>query len=153
LEPAWTFAKPFGDPVIGPDGTIYVSSFDEGFEPGYLYAVKPDGSLKWRWDPGGFAHFVTGLAAAVGPDGTVYAAHGTFDPKLSAINPANGTTRWSYATAHNISNFPTVGPDGTIYLGSSGNDAGNLSSGYLYAFNLDGTVKWRWDTGCGIFEG
>lgn len=50
-------------PVIGPDGTIYVGS-----DPGYLFAVWPDGTERWRVPTS--APFYQ--APAVAADGTVY---------------------------------------------------------------------------------
>ena len=53
-EPAWTFqpdARTFvWRPAIAPDGTIYVTtaSFAAGGVDGRLYALRPDGSVKWQ---------------------------------------------------------------------------------------------------------
>jgi hypothetical protein len=35
-------------PSVGPDGIIYVGSDDDN-----LYAIKPDGTLKWKFPTGG----------------------------------------------------------------------------------------------------
>ena len=37
----------YSSPAIGADGTIYVGSDDN-----YLYAINPDGSLRWRFETG-----------------------------------------------------------------------------------------------------
>ena len=38
-------------PAIGPDGTIYIGAIDFGSGGGhYIYAINPDGNLKWRSD-------------------------------------------------------------------------------------------------------
>lgn len=42
---------------------------------------------------------------------------------------------WSYKTDSNIESSPAVGSDGTIYVGSH--------DGCFYAFNPDGTLKWK----------
>ncbi|MCL5283436.1 MAG: PQQ-binding-like beta-propeller repeat protein, partial [Armatimonadetes bacterium] len=60
-------------PAIGADGTVYVGS--EGYN---LYAIKPDGTLKWKYQTGGI-----GSSPAIGADGTVYV--GSADHNLYAI--------------------------------------------------------------------
>jgi len=131
----WTFAMGLGGTVslsaaIGPDGTIYTGSNDKN-----LYAVNPDGSMKWYLPTGG-----TVTAPAIGADGTIYA--GSQDCKLYAVN-ANGITKWTAYTGAAIQSSPTIGPDGVIYLGS--NDS------YLHAFNPDGSQKWVFPTLDGIY--
>ena len=77
----------------------------------------------------------------VGPDGTVFmTAWSTFrDPCdgscLYAFDPANGATKWTYSVfpANGMSE-PTVGRDGTIYIGRS------LS--FLDAVTPAGATKW-----------
>ncbi|MDN5325305.1 MAG: hypothetical protein PWP02_1024, partial [Thermosipho sp. (in: thermotogales)] len=61
-------------PAIGADGTIYVGSDDD-----YLYAINPDGSLKWK---------IYGInnSPAIDSDGTIYVG-GTFD--LYAVTSAS----------------------------------------------------------------
>lgn len=60
------YVEGWSEPVLGPDGTIYVS-LDE--DP-YLRAVDPNGSIKWVTKLG----FTTGFTLAVGSDGLIYAA-------------------------------------------------------------------------------
>jgi outer membrane protein assembly factor BamB len=87
--PTWNF--PLGnlqaDPTgvaIGADGTVYVGLGFSAAPPGpRLFAVNPDGSLKWSFN----ASFATGNPA-IGNDGTVYAV--LFDGQrvvLQAIGP------------------------------------------------------------------
>jgi hypothetical protein len=56
---------------------------------------------------------------------------------LYAINP-DGTLKWNFKTDNSIGSSPTIGSDGTIYVGSY--------DGYLYAINPDGTLKWKLQT-------
>lgn len=42
---------------------------------------------------------------------------------------------WSYKTGSSIESSPVIGTDGTIYVGSH--------DGFFYAFNKDGSVKWK----------
>jgi hypothetical protein len=62
----------FKDALVGPDGTIYVGS-------NYLYAINPDGSLKWSFATGSWVE----SSPAIGADGTVYV--GSADGKLYAF--------------------------------------------------------------------
>ncbi len=125
----WTFetGNILDSPSIGPDGTIYVGSWDDS-----LYAVNKDGSKKWAY--GASAGFDT--APAIDEDGTIYA--GSNDGRLYAINP-DGTEKWHYQTEREIKASPTIGDDGTVYVVSVDEN--------LYAINPDGTEKWTFDIG------
>lgn len=66
---------------------------------------------------------------------------GTLDPIADATVTVAGGARipgpsqkWSYTTGGWIEASPTIGPDGSIYVGSSDSK--------LYAFNPDGSVQW-----------
>ena len=164
-------------PVVGSDGTIYIQSdnFNDsngGINPtGYLNALNPNGTLKWRYQTGGGAP-----SPAIGSDGTIYVKscdnnlyalnfNGTLKWKypinccwssptigsdgtvyvgsdcLYAIN-SNGTLKWKYLTKSGIDSSPVIGPDGTIYVGSYDHN--------LYAIKPDGTLKWKYKTGGNI---
>ena len=127
-EVKWTFGGAIGEPVIGPDGTLYVLT-----EDCYLNAVNPaDGSLKWRTPLNSPPY---SESASVGSDGTVYVTnHNT----LIALNPADGTVKWTAVTP-GATDFraPTIGDDGTIYITGPDNFSG------IYAYNPDGTLKWQ----------
>jgi hypothetical protein len=89
-------------PAIGPDGTIYaVDVFN------HLYALAPDGGLRWLVNGAG------NKGVDVGADGTVYTGS---EDSISAYNP-DGTLKWSFV--QNPRAFillgPNVGPDGNIY--------------------------------------
>ena len=55
-------------PIVGGDGTIYVSTVHGVARLGRVYAIKPDGTLLWQYD------FPTQTFASptLGPDGTLY---------------------------------------------------------------------------------
>jgi len=89
-------------PAIGPDGTIYsIDAF------AHLYALAPDGSLKW------IANEAGDKGVAVGPDGTIYVASESF---IKAFNP-DGSPKWTFTQNPRafICLGVSVGPDGNIY--------------------------------------
>jgi outer membrane protein assembly factor BamB len=92
-------------PAVGPDGTIVVHD-----SSGNVYALRPDGGLKWI--------FTTRIFAAgppsIGLDGTVYVADSS---TITAIKP-NGSLKWTFTEppgGQGVIAGPTVGPDGNIY--------------------------------------
>ena len=93
-------------PAVGPDGTVYI--VDVGY---HLYALSPDGALKWIVRGAG----TKGLA--VGTDGTVYTGS---ESNIMAFNP-DGTLKWNFEQNPRamILLGPNVGPDGNIYAVST----------------------------------
>lgn len=124
-----TLGAVYASPALATDGTIYVGN--QGFLSSLsrLYAIRPDGSLRWQFS--GATDWIDS-APAIGADGTVYVT--SWDGKLYAIDPANGAKRWEYATAGFVASSPAIAADGTIYLGS-GDRA-------LHAVNPSGSAKW-----------
>lgn len=119
--------SPYSSPAIGEDGTVYIGSEDQN-----LYAISPDGTLRWKFPTGDRVI----SSPAIAQDGTIYI--GSEDFNLYAINP-NGTLKWKFATSGRVQSSPSIGPDG-IYVGSN--------DGFLYAIKLDGTLRWKehnWD--------
>jgi uncharacterized repeat protein (TIGR01451 family) len=68
---------------------------------------------------------------------------GADDGSVWAFDAATGNVLWGYAVPGAFfRSSPAVGDDGSIYIGSmegTGHDQGRL-----YAFNLDGTLKWTY---------
>jgi outer membrane protein assembly factor BamB len=113
-------------PTVGPDGVIYTGG--DG-----VYAINPDGTLRWRFATGGHVS----SAPAVMADGTVIA--GSQDDLVYAINP-NGTKRWDFRTGSDVESSPAIGDDGTVYIGSDDRK--------LYALSgVDGVLRWALTTG------
>ncbi len=74
----WEFATAGGissTPAIGGDGIIYAGSEDNN-----LYALNPDGTMKWKFTMGARIQFTS---PAINSDGTIYIASN--DGKLHAI--------------------------------------------------------------------
>jgi len=115
----------YGSPALGPDGTIYVGSYDDG----QIYAICPDGSIMWK--------FATQRHVFASPvvdpkNGTIYV--GCTDDYLYAITPKGGE-KWKKSLSDTIIATPAIGTDGTLYVG--------CNDGYLYALNPDnGQQKW-----------
>jgi len=103
------------------DGTIYV-----GDDQSVLYAVDPEGSLKWHFDAGGS---VIG-SPVIDNDGVVYFTAG---PAVYAVNP-DGSLKWRYAPQPRIplTASPVIAADGTLYFG------GDFA---VIALHHDGTLK------------
>jgi outer membrane protein assembly factor BamB len=103
-------------PVIGPDGTIYVSYDDK-----YLRAFNPDGSVKWVKRVG----MAGGLTLSVGSDGLIYA--GSEDGSLYVIS-AEGEEVSRFDGQDWVS-WPAIMGDGQIVV----SDANNV-----WAIEIDG---------------
>lgn len=140
----WTFqngGNPFYSPTIGPDGTIYVGDFG-----GFLYAINTDSTLRWKFR----VNFPIGTSPTLGNDGTLYVA--SESGYLYAVN-SDGTQRWMTKLESGIGGSPAISDDGAIYItgggggftGGSGYVAGR-DGGFLYAFNSDGTLRWKYQT-------
>ncbi|MBI2472060.1 MAG: PQQ-like beta-propeller repeat protein [Planctomycetes bacterium] len=140
-EPIWRFTDPtdniYGEPNVGPDGTIYIGSWDT-----YVYAVNSDGSLKWKYQTDGA---IAPLASpTLSLDGkTIYVGSG--DPNkdeggtLYALNYSNGTVtvNWKVEGLDKMRvSGPVVGTDGTIYA---------TGGGRLNAFDKNGVKLWESD--------
>ena len=122
----------FTSPIIGPDGTIYLGSE----RPNYLYAINPDGTLKWRYqlfdtDYNNYGYVYS--VPAIDSNGVIYI--GCKDGYLYAIN-SDGTLKWKYLTGDNVGTAVVIDSNNIIYFGSSDD--------YLYALNPDGNLKWKY---------
>ena len=151
-------------PVISLDGTIYLATSEN------LYAIYPNGSIKWTIDNiGGYCtpsldssgniYHSDGKLYSFAPDGTErwnFSSNGSMlspvvepsgivyacsdDGMFYAIN-SDGSERWN-TTLSGHSNFhsPAVASDGTVYYATA-------NSGTLYAIEPSGNVKWNYSTG------
>lgn len=139
----------FASPALGTDGTIYIAGM---YDPN-LYALNPaDGSVEWvcRFPSSSEDTDAAGWPFAspvVADDGTIYQAL-VYDSHLYAIEPTDGTIRWSVdlcdpnlfvddteiPTDSDGWSEPVLGPDGTIYV--------SLDDPYLRAVDPAGIVKW-----------
>jgi outer membrane protein assembly factor BamB len=124
-----------GSPVVGADGTVYFESAGSR-----LYALWPDGHLKW-FLPVPSAASPVDPTPSIAPDGSIVV--GSSETYLYYVNP-DGSLHWilSFANltmAQGIVCEPAIGPEGVIYSGS-GNYTGG--GGGLVSINPDGLTNW-----------
>jgi outer membrane protein assembly factor BamB len=124
----------YGSPTIGSDNTIYIAGEpDRNLGPSYMYALNPNGTLKWRWTTGN--DFWIESSPVIGPNGEVIFYHNELG--VVALN-ATGGFMWNIGGSGPLGaawNSPSLGADGTIYIGSS--------DYFFYALNSNGTIKWK----------
>jgi outer membrane protein assembly factor BamB len=120
-------------PAIANNGTIYIGSTDKK-----LYSISPSGATNWAISLGGQVL----SSPALGVDGTIYvSAIANFFNALFSLRP-DGTTNWMVSlgnveflfSASAQFSSPSMGPDGTIYLGSQ--------DGNLYSISPTGQTNW-----------
>lgn len=138
----WRYPTPssvyYDSPAVGDDGTVYFGtglfSTDQGWAAGSVYAMNPDGSVKWSVNLGQPAY-----SPAIDQNGNIYVT----DPKyiVHALSP-QGNVLWTFVD-YDDPNFykrdmeqrtPAIAADGTIYVGGDG----------LYALDpATGNKRWH----------
>ena len=103
--------------AISTDGTIYVGSNSGSPNSGVLYALNPDGTLKWNYTIGGTWTVSGGItdSPVIGADGIIYV--GSLDGNIYAINP-DGTVKWKYYIGSTIYNLALS--NRTLYVANYG---------------------------------
>jgi len=118
---SWRYGKWYGsgcfsEPVIGPDGTIYVS-----FDDPYLRAISPDGMVKWLTRLG----MVGGFTMAAGYDGLVYA--GSDDGAVYVVD-SNGLEISRFVVNDvDILSCPVIPGEGQLVISDSNNRIWSIS--------------------------
>jgi len=138
-----------GGPAIGPDGTVYVWSYD-----GYLYAIRAStGMMKWKAAVGkpSAINYMTPTPLVLS-DGTVVI--GSVDGYVYAIQAADGRTKWRVRTGGEEGSLAevvsaAVGPDGILYIPSR--DRESRDGGTLYALDSS-TGEKRWELQLGLMQ-
>ena len=125
----WRYRVAYGtetNPSIASDGTIYVGGWER------LWAIYPNGTLRWEFDLGSDRH-IHMSSPAISADGIIYVGTNigeTAGGEIIAVNP-DGTERWRKRIAYEwVDSSPSIGEDGTVYIGS----AYEMGKGYLHAF-------------------
>lgn len=142
--------------ALANDGTLYFGVYDCR-----LFAMNPDGTLKWIANVQAYndkyqtEYAVSGSTPTIAPDGTIFInTLGYYYESFSiqhdfgilwAINP-DGSEKWRYEAGNfsisDTANYTdtwlrgsaAIGHDGTIYIATEG--------GSLHAVNPDGSKKW-----------
>jgi len=124
-----------GAPIIGSDGTIYQYASPAVMTDNlyFLYAVSPNGTLKWKTNEryGGYTGYGGSL---IDSNGTIYIPDSR--ESLYAFDSNNGTLKWTFKgeEASGENSAPNIAQDGTIYM---------ISGKFFYAINPDGSLKWK----------
>lgn len=123
-------------PVVGTDGTIYAVLGDN-----VLYAVKPDGKLKWEfyldaWDE----HSFTSPALDTG-NIIIFGSENGDGGYIYAVYP-NGILKWKIFVGRGrpVRASPVIGPDGTIYVGTKAHS--HRIPAQLLAITPEGSIDW-----------
>ena len=127
-----------GSPVIGEDGTIYF------VDDRRLFAINPNGTLKWKYDP----NRLLDTTPMIGAGDIIYFGAGRGSGSMGAIYSMNndGTIRWHYLTDGAIhSRCGAIGLDGSIYYCDM--------AGFLYSITKDGALVWKSTGRSGYYGG
>ncbi|MGD0571699.1 MAG: PQQ-binding-like beta-propeller repeat protein [Sedimentisphaerales bacterium] len=104
----YTTSSGWSSPVVGSDGTIYVS-----FDDPYLRAVEPNGTTKWITRLG----LIGGFTLTIDKNGLIYAAS---DDNFVCVVDPNGQEVSRFQGKGWVS-FPTIAEDGTIIVSDANN--------------------------------
>ena len=125
-DTAWSHAlaggAEFASPAVGPDSTIYVGASY------YLYAVRPDGEVKWRDSLSAMIQ----CCPAIANESTLYVVAGT---RLYCIDTDSGV-RWRKSIGGSNYCSPAVDAEGNVYVGT----AAGASSAF-YCIGPDSTIR------------
>jgi len=124
--------------TLGADGTIYTAHCGAGNYKRHLFAINPNGTLKWVYSTDSIFGF-SGIT--IGKNGEVYGSLGSYaayeNYPIYAFNPDNGSILWrSVGLGQPVGQGGmAVGSDGTIYVPIHST---------LVALNPNGTIKWEY---------
>jgi outer membrane protein assembly factor BamB len=136
--------------TVGPatgvdDGTVTITVDKSGFVGG-LYT----GAVTIAAEPSIYGVATVTLSVAIQWPGLADSSWPKFhgDRRNTGLNtrvgPATANTRWTFTLDDWMLSSPSIGADGTIYVGSL--------DGTLYAVNPDGTEQWRYSAGGWIYS-
>ena len=123
----------FSSPAVGPDSTVYVGA------DRYLYAVRPNGTLKWRDSL--LARIQS--CPAVANESTLYVVAGA---GLYCVDTDSGV-RWRRSIGGSNYCSPAVDAAGNVYVGTASG-----ASSKLYCIAPDSTVRDSYIVGADIWS-
>lgn len=138
-------------PAIGPDGTIFTASTaDSAPNYGYLIAVRPDLSLRWRTSLRGLVSDGCGVHRPDSPEGDVPCS-ATFS--AVGVDP-NTNLPPALSADDRSSSSPVALPDGGVLYGAL--DDYNFDRGHMVKLDHDGqfagTYSFGWDSTPAIYQ-
>lgn len=133
------------EPVADSTGTIYIgtalsNNLDPGV-PGWLYAVRLDGTLRWRFRTRG------GICGSPSCSRQAHVVVGDFSGMVYSFAP-DGKLYWQRQISSTPAlTAPLLADDGTVYI--IGHDIlnGNLVSSTLYRLSATGELDWSRELG------
>jgi outer membrane protein assembly factor BamB len=126
----WIFGPIGGitsSPTVGSDGTVYITSSD-----GYMYALNPDGSLKWKYDFGEIPY-----SPVMDSNGTIYVPT---TGHIFFLSSATGTPERAPLVIKSLGAILTPAQNGLIYA--------NFGNGSMVALTSSGNVVWSLKADC-----
>lgn len=139
------------NPIVGPDGTVYLGTYNDTSENGNLYAFNPDSTVKWNYTVTDGEWSEISSTPAISSEGTIFFGTNFEDASnndhgnLYALSDT-GAYLWNYTIPgleSEICSSPAIGSDGTVYflayIASVGNTVANL-----FALTKDGALKWNY---------
>ncbi len=137
-------------PVIDRDGTVYVGTTIKR-----MFALNPNGDLKWSYMLFDRADSLVDSAAALTASGKVIVPGG--DGFLHGVDAKTGERLWTFeakgvdanehsagATVNSFEGNVVIGPNGLIYAGSD--------NAFMYAIDENGKERWHYETGMTIWS-
>ncbi len=123
-------------PMVGPDGTIYLSRVQNNASVDFFFAFQDTGSaLVQKWNvPAGYSY---ASEFGVGPDGSVYQlAPGD---EIHRLDPATGVTLATSGPLVHDTWAPRLAVDalGRVFLSNGG-----FGNGRFFSFNADLSLRW-----------
>ncbi len=115
-----------GGAVVGNDGTIYQCGTDSK-----VYAIKPDGTLKWDFTGAG----AFGAFPALSADGVLFClANGATNSTLHAVNASSGAELWNKTMTGNTGGAVAIDNAGNVYAGTNS---------IVAKYNAAGVLQWE----------
>jgi hypothetical protein len=123
-------------PMVGPDGTIYLSRVQNNVAVDFFFAFQDTGSaLVQKWNvPAGYSY---ASEFGVGPDGSVY--HLAPGDEIHRLDPATGATLHTSGPLPHDTWAPRMAVDalGRVFLSNGG-----FANGRFFSFDADLSPRW-----------
>lgn len=136
----WTYSTGnaiYSSPAMGPDGSLVFGSADD-----HVYALHPDGTLKWTYS-GAVGGWNFESSPAIASDGTVYI--GGNDWRLYSLN-SDGSLKWVRYLNGTVFSSPAIDKDGSVIVGVC------HTRSNVVAYHANGDLKWSATTGNYVYS-